>query len=586
MPPTRNQPNIQSQGWSKPTKIHGPQWNGFVMSDLRKDQSRRRQAKCTYCNKQFNQAKPTQLFSHIKDSCVAIPAEKKAEYIRDVLKDSSQKFSRELEETSDNNDGQMISDSVAPAGQSKSVENYFRAMSREKTCHLHELLTKALLSSNIPMTLLENPYFQEYQSELARSPYQLPRRVQVMEKILPMVHARHEAELFKNLKDQKQMTLSLDGWTDNSGNSIYALLALKGTKKKYFLDVLDLNSKRHTADNIFSAIKSSLKAKQLDFEQFGAIRIVNEEHPHILQVHCTLHVFNLIAKRLVNHPSMAEIVKANKTLVNYFSQAGFWRKHLATWQKENEIKHGLKTLCETWWYSMAKVCLGVQSHEIGFRKCLELLRDPLVDTPSMTKAVIEVIEDRDHFTGNQTLVCLLKPVVDAIGNLERAETTLADIWKELLDTYKNISEVDVYTRFEPFKVHCLDVIHAQTKVYHEEIYIVAFFLHPAYRRVAVSKKHSLPDIGQMILQLAKNWRFTKSEASLLKDSINCYYNAIYPFNLKNTDKPLEFWLAVPHTPDSEPMKKLAIGMLNIVPHAAGVEGLFSMMSAIKTKFRN
>jgi hypothetical protein len=121
------------------------------------------------------------------------------------------------------------------------------------------------------MTFLENPYFQEYQAELARSPYQLPRRAQVMQKILPLVHARHEAELFEKLKDQDHLTLSLDGWTDNSGNSIYALMALKGAKKKYFIDVLDLNSKRHTAENIFSAIKSSLKAKRLDFKQISAI---------------------------------------------------------------------------------------------------------------------------------------------------------------------------------------------------------------------------------------------------------------------------------------------------------------------------
>jgi hypothetical protein len=92
-----------------------------------------------------------------------------------------------------------------------------------------------------------------------------------MEKILPMVHARHEAELFENLKDQNQLTLSLDGWTDNSGNSIYALMALKGAKKKYFINVLDLSSKRHTAENIFSAIKHSLKQKQLDFDQICAI---------------------------------------------------------------------------------------------------------------------------------------------------------------------------------------------------------------------------------------------------------------------------------------------------------------------------
>jgi hypothetical protein len=61
---------------------------------------------------------------------------------------------------------------------------------------------------------------------------------------------------------------------------------------------------------------------------------------------------------------------------------------------------------------------------------------------------------------------------------------------------------------------------------------------------------------------------------------------MYPFNSKTTNKPLDFWLTVPHTPNSEPLKSLAIGILEIVPHTAGVEGLFSMMSAIKTKSRN
>ncbi|OAV85094.1 hypothetical protein PTTG_30797 [Puccinia triticina 1-1 BBBD Race 1] len=172
-----------------------------------------------------------------------------------------------------------------------------------------------------------------------------------------MVHARHELALLETLKNQNQLTLSLDGWTDNSGNSIYTLMALKGSKKKYFVDVLDLHAKRHTADNIFSAIKSSLKSKQIGFDKICALvtdspsvmiklcRIVNEENPHILKIHCTLHVFNLMAKQISAHPSTDSIVKANKILVNYFMTAGFWREHLTTWQKANGIKHGLQTLC-------------------------------------------------------------------------------------------------------------------------------------------------------------------------------------------------------------------------------------------------
>jgi hypothetical protein len=144
-------------------------------------------------------------------------------------------------------------------------------MSHEKIHHLHKLLLKSLISSNIPFSYLKNLYFQEYQSKLAHSPYQLPQQVQMTEKTLPMIHARCEVKIFKKIKEQKNLTLSLDGWTNNSGNSIYALMALKGANKKYFIDVLDLNSKRHTADNIFSAIKSSLKAKQISFNQICAI---------------------------------------------------------------------------------------------------------------------------------------------------------------------------------------------------------------------------------------------------------------------------------------------------------------------------
>ncbi|KAI7964699.1 hypothetical protein MJO29_002797 [Puccinia striiformis f. sp. tritici] len=502
--------------------------------------------------------------------------------------------------SSDEDDGRKISVTIEPSNSkpNQSVKQYFQPFSHEKTLKLHELLVKSLISSNLPFSFFENPYFQEYQLELARSVYKIPRRVQVIEKILPVVHAQHELLMLNKIKEQKQLTLSLDGWTDNSGNSIYTLMALKGAKQKYFIDILDLNHKRHTAENIFSALKGSLASKQIGLDQVCAVvtdspsvmlklcRLLNDQNPHILKVHCTLHVFNLIAKRVVNHPTMEAVVKKNKTLVNYFTNSGFWRKHLTTWQKENDVKHGLQTLCETRWYSMAKVCLGVQSHEIGFKKCLELLRNKQVDTPSMTDAVVKVIEDRDHFTANQTLVQLLKPVVDAIGHLERADTTLADIWKEMIQTYKSIRDADVYSRFEPFKQHCLDVLHAQTKTFHEDIYVLSFFLHPAYQRVAVSKKHSLNDIGHMILHVAKHWKMSKSEASLLRDAVHHYYNATYLYHSKKIDKPLHYWLTVPYTPESEPLKKLAIGILEIVPHAAGVEGLFSMMTAMKTKARN
>ncbi|MBW0463307.1 hypothetical protein O181_003022 [Austropuccinia psidii MF-1] len=44
--------------------------------------SNRHMAKCGFCNITFNGAKPSILFSHIKDSCTKIPTEKRLRYIK------------------------------------------------------------------------------------------------------------------------------------------------------------------------------------------------------------------------------------------------------------------------------------------------------------------------------------------------------------------------------------------------------------------------------------------------------------------------------------------------------------------------
>ncbi|KAH9821929.1 hypothetical protein DFH28DRAFT_923390 [Melampsora americana] len=85
-------------------------------------------------------------------------------------------------------------------------------------------------------------------------------------------------------------------------------------------------------------------------------------------------------------------------------------KIYSRWRKEDKIGHGLMTACETCWCLMAKVFISVSEHE-----------------------------------ANQALVTVLKSVVDAIGQLEHANTTLANIWKEVLHVYCAQSNIDVYS---------------------------------------------------------------------------------------------------------------------------------------------
>ncbi|MBW0480529.1 hypothetical protein O181_020244 [Austropuccinia psidii MF-1] len=94
----------------------------------------------------------------------------------------------------------------------------------------------------------------------------------------------------------------------------------------------------------------------------------------------------------------------------------------------------------------------------------------------------------------------------------------------------------------------------------------------------------------MILVLEKDWQYSKQDAKLLIPQIKCYYSQNEPFAslshgvFNNND--IHYWLGFPDSPQCLPLKKLAITICEIVPHAAGVEGLFSVRSAIKTKYCN
>ena len=94
-------------------------------------------------------------------------------------------------------------------------------------------------------------------------------------------------------------------------------------------------------------------------------------------------------------------------------------------------KHTLETLCETRWYSMTKVCLGVATYEQFFFDSLQ--KQGKVDGyPAVNKNITDLISRR-HFTDNEDLLKALKPIADAIGTLESMSTTIASIFLMYFD---------------------------------------------------------------------------------------------------------------------------------------------------------
>ena len=64
---------------------------------------------------------------------------------------------------------------------------------------------------------------------------------------------------------------------------------------------------------------------------------------------------------------------------------------------------------------------------------------------------------------------------------------------------------NVPSYLEPFRKEALDLVNKYAKQFYDEVYIVAFFFAPKYRKVATSKKFSLQDITKFTLKIASAW---------------------------------------------------------------------------------
>jgi len=245
----------------------------------------------------------------------------------------------------------------------------------------------------------------------------------------------------------------------------------------------------------------------------------------------------------------------------------------------------LRTLCETRWYSLILVCLGVENFEAGFQYCLQLSGgEGNIRLPGDVKTIIR---SRLHFAKNSQLTQILKPIIDSIGRLEGRDATLGDILAEfcyIRSAWMRLPPLDSEDAND-FKAHALRILSERAKPFNEEVYIVAFYLSPRYKRVAISRKWDFRTIWNSILNIVKVWGLTINDVQKLRAEISQYQNDDGPFlNANGLPKdPRTFWNLIVDVPT---LRRFALKLFAIVPHGAAVERLFSTLSLAKSKIRN
>lgn len=136
--------------------------------------------------------------------------------------------------------------------------------------------------------------------------------------------------------------------------------------KSQYVGNLELERKRHTAENIYSAIDELLAERILRIAAVvsdnAAVMIRFREHlcnqyPRVENLYCALHCLNMICKDLIKSRHLIADAQKVTTMLRYFHNSSHYKKVLLDWGNNNNVTRFLTKHIEIRWYSYVKMCL-------------------------------------------------------------------------------------------------------------------------------------------------------------------------------------------------------------------------------------
>jgi hypothetical protein len=235
---------------------------------------------------------------------------------------------------------------------STTIENYSVTIKNDDIKELHLTMLKAIVTSGIHFSILDNDYFKEYQMKIFRflriNNYPLPNYYNLVEKLLPELYAALIVQESNILSKCSGVTLTIDGVTDKSGKNLYGMMIMKIGQQPILVDFLNFDSdsnsiikkKRMTGETLHQATVDLIKARGIKPSQIAACvtdnpsvmikyrRLMSFSYKHMIPIYCSLHVFNKLIEWFLSHPQYRVHIKNILALVNAFRAPVFLKKLL------------------------------------------------------------------------------------------------------------------------------------------------------------------------------------------------------------------------------------------------------------------
>ncbi|GFR45354.1 hypothetical protein Agub_g6725 [Astrephomene gubernaculifera] len=597
----------QKTGPGRGVKECGVLWSYFVKVRKRDDKSNRWEVACKECGTEIASGKTADMTGHVLYKCKGDVKAADKEFL-------SQKAARaaaapeasfsEGSATSTRRDVKRQSKLTAFIDTTKLTDE------QERGLRMKQL--RAFVSGGIPFAWADSPFFKDWQ--LSVRPNLFPASADMLrQSLLPAEYARVLREIIEAVGMEGQVVVCVDGWSNRKHQSIMScVIIFPSTRDTFLLCSEEASTESHTAQFHVGLFKRFIekvggpeRVVALVTDNAAAVRSGREElvkedkYRHILTVRCFMHAFNLVMASVSSHPVAKAIITKAQRVVTYFRAShmagGLLRGVVDLKIKAGEMERAraLATSNKTRFTSVLMCLESVLYNELALRAVVAIHHATLFAKDNTD--VAGIITDDEFWSGLRELVSVQEPFGKVIMAVQKDSATLGCVTRYWAYLRRSLAAVLPGITDDGYRRHIIRAFNTRLNeigVKGGKLNRLTLFLDPRYCGMLDSSTDEMLD--ELKLTAAEIFSDKcMSEAvirQLLEEllSYNCMdgvFKKLGAIGSSYADL-RSFWGRLRTLKGASTLATLAMTLINVVPHAGGVERAFSIMGGFETQTRN
>eukprot|EP00775_Hariotina_reticulata_P003312 gene3312-3588_t len=580
---------------------------GRPPSELRKEEfnetgpkvlsCKRHPVQCKHCLKHYSAsaAKIEDLRQHILFDCNSVPDAIRKKWVSVYSQGLTDKKDGEVA-AAEGKVGRKRKAATAGSSGNYTIQRWLPGMQQQlkkgEVEQVSEHLTRWSVMHNIPSRAFERPHFLSAVTVL-RPGTCLPSSTTFRGPLLTKEFLAVKAKLKEKIQASENLTLTVDGWTNARKQSVLAFVLLFPDRTSMLLETKELSAESHTAETIADLIikvisahgirqklallvtdnaANMLKARQIVVQTDGLL--------HVLEMRCAMHGFNLVLGSILSHPWAQEVITKSQSIVTYFRASHQPLAFLRAAAKQCGVKQELQSSNKTRFTSKHMCTSSVQANAPAFNV---LLGDATQAAAIRNPDVLAVLEDNTYWNDLKKLNRLQEPLTQVIMAVQRGNATMADVCRYWLYLAHHLGTQLDSLPLE-YQSHIMWAFSKRARQQDMPLCRLALYLDPRFRQAASKGIDSMAELVTKAAEYAHSQGYDAETIQLVLAQLAAYGRAKAPFHLPTTAAApgaqfscKDWWSTVAMDAGGAALAELALVLLDVVPHAAEPERVFSKM---------